>query len=67
MRVQTIFVRFLHVLKLNSLPLITIDTFRKYFKKFFKQRGIRYEETTNKVDMKVIVGIDRRHNAPFDF
>jgi hypothetical protein len=49
------------------MQLITIDTFRKYFKKFFKKRGMRYEETTNRVDMKVVVGIDRRYNSKFDF
>ena len=42
-RLQPVFVRFLHVLKLRNLPLITIDAFRKYLKKFFKRRGMRYE------------------------
>jgi hypothetical protein len=64
---QPVFVRFLHVLKLRNMQLITIDTFKKYFKKFFKRRGFRYEETTNRVDMKVVVGIDRRYNSKFDF
>jgi hypothetical protein len=28
---------------------------------------MRYEETTNRVDMLVVVGIDRRYNSKFDF
>lgn len=66
-RLQPVFKRFLHVLKLQKIESINIDLFRKYFKKFFKKRGIKYEETTNRVDMIVVVGIDRRYNSKFEF